>query len=502
VKRTIRNVEKRTARGSTAAAAGAVAILLGGSADALAGDAGAATGGKGSVSVVTLAGGPGGDAVALRLASKLASPYAAASHADSLLFLGAVGPAAVRSALMEAALKHKDRDTDFVARIRGAAQRAHADRALVVHTEKGKKNVVHVWMIDAKGSGPAEVEEDVHPASGSTEDETSAAWTAVEGSFPAAAEASSSPASSASAASPSSPSATATTPGAGAGASGSIGAGANGSARSGAPPTSAPSSPAEATSLAAAPADGVPPTTSSRDRSRAHALASLGLDVLGGSRHFSYVDRLTGTLRPYDLSSAPALEVSGDVYPLARTHVPVLAGLGLQAQYSHAFGLSSQDSSGTSVSTTWQAFEVGLRDRIALGDSVLLGIGGGYGDTSFSFSGAVTPIEQLPSVDYQYLRGGIDGRYALGAFSVRGAFGYRGVLSTGDFGKLFPRETVGGIDAGLGLAWMMAPGMELSLDASYVRFYYSLLPQPGDSYVAGGALDEMAALSLGFTYLL
>lgn len=479
----------RTRCGSSAAPAiGAALAIIGWSAIANADDASAKGGAKHGVTVVTLSQGPGSDAVASALVSKLPAPY---SQGDSASFRAAVGPGAVRTAFIEAAVKHKDKDADFVTRMRVTAKRVHVDRVLIVRTEKGKnKEGLHLWMIDAQGAGPAEFDEDVHVASSaSSDDEASAAWSAVESNFPGDVAGSgprpetSEPAS-ASTASASAPS---------------------GPAASAAPAAGAPSSveaSGTAGSAAAPRADSTPSAASSGDCTRAHNFASLGLDVVGGSRHFAYVDRRTVTLRPYDLFVAPAVQVSGDIYPLDKLRVPVLSGLGLQAAYSRAFGLSSQDTSGSSVGTSWQSYEFGLRDRIAIGDSFLLGVGGGYGDNNFSFDGAVTPTEQLPSVDYQYLRAGVDGRYSLGDLSVRAAFGYRGVLSTGQVGKLFPRASAGGIDASLGLSRMMAPGIELSLDVQYTRFYYSLLPQPGDSYVAGGALDEMACVSLGLTYLL
>ena len=183
--------------------------------------------------------------------------------------------------------------------------------------------------------------------------------------------------------------------------------------------------------------------------------------------------------------------------------VPVISGLGLEGSYSHAFGLSSQDTSGNSVGTSWQAYEFGVRDRISIGDSLLLGVGAGYGDNSFSFDNAVTATEQLPSVDYQYVRAGVDGRYSLGDLSVRAAFGYRGVLSTGQVGKLFSARERGrrrrlarsvAHDGPRHRAFARPAVRPLLLQPSP--------PQPGDAYVAGGALDEMASLSLGLTYLL
>ncbi len=446
-------------------------------------------GSRKNVAVVTLGDGPDGQAIVSGVVAKLSPPY---SEGDTQAFRGALGPAPVRSIGMEAAVKRKDRDADFVARVRAALHRAHADRAVVVHTEKVKnKEIVHLWMVDGQAAAPAgaEVDQDVHTAAGAgVDDQTGAVWSAVEGFLSGGSGPASAPApgpalgtgpAPASEAAPGA-SSSSSTPGGGGG--GSLGG--------------------AAASVEVSPAGAEAPSTTAPDRTRAGAFASAELDVVAGSRHFSYVDRLTGSLRPYDLFVAPALRIAADVYPLSKTRLPVVGGLGLAGEYSHAFALSSQDQTGASVGTSWQTFDIGVRDRIAIGPSVVVGVGGGFGDTTFSFDGAVTPTEVLPSVDYKYLRAGADGRYALGELSIRGGFGYRGVLSAGDYGKLFPHASVGGVDASLGIARALGTGLEISVDLEYARYFYSLLPKPGDAYVAGGALDEMASLSLGLAYLL
>ena len=73
---------------------------------------------------------------------------------------------------------------------------------------------------------------------------------------------------------------------------------------------------------------------------RANALASVGVAIEGASRDFSYVDRLTPTLRPYSLSAAPRVAISAEIYPAARTDTPVLKGLGATFDYALAFGLA------------------------------------------------------------------------------------------------------------------------------------------------------------------
>jgi hypothetical protein len=225
------------------------------------------------------------------------------------------------------------------------------------------------------------------------------------------------------------------------------------------------------------------------------------LAVDGGSRHFSYVDRLTATLRPYDLFAAPVPSLTAEFYPLARTRMVVLNGLGITGDYGHAVGLSSADAGGTRVVTSWHNFDVGLRERIDL-HQILLGVDLGFGAIDFHFDNPAGATAVLPSVSYRFLRFGLDLRAPFGAFSLFGGGSYLKVLSTGGEGDLFPRESVGGVDARLGGAYSFGQGFELSVGLGYTRFFYSMNPQPGDANVAGGALDEMARLSLGFAYLL
>jgi hypothetical protein len=238
-----------------------------------------------------------------------------------------------------------------------------------------------------------------------------------------------------------------------------------------------------------------------RGSSWAQAMAVLRASVEMGSRDFRYVDRLTPTLRSYSLFAAPLARVDGELYPLARSGLPVLEGLGVIADYAVAFALSSADASGASVGTSWSQLDVGARERIALGRAVLLGLHGGYGQILYSFDGSPDTTAQLPSAEYRFVRGGVDARVLFGALSLYADGSYLGVLSTGSVGTYFPRETVGGVEIRAGLAHGFGAGFQVSLEASYTRFFYTLNPAPGDAYVAGGALDQIASASLGLGYL-
>jgi hypothetical protein len=414
--------------------------------------------------VAVIGAGTDGDAIASVVASRLTSPV---MPADPDAFRAALGAATLRT--LAAATKRHDKDVELVARLRAAARTSHADRAVVIHVDKAKsRTLVHVWLVDAQGSGSALVDDDSHLGGGATlGDEADAAWNAVSGAFaPPPREPAAAPAAESAPVAPSGPALDV---------------------------SPRPSDADTGVSSAAPPRP--------RDHTRAASFAVLGAALQGGSRHFSYVDRLTPTLRPYDLFVAPLAAIGGEIYPFVSSSVPVVNGLGATASYARAFGLASEDSGGTRVSTSWQAFAVGLRERLPLGRTFILGVDAGYGDNNFAFDNPNPQAEQLPSVHYKFLRAGLDGRYVHGDLSVHGGASYLDVLSTGDFAALFPHASLGGVDASLGVSDQIAPAIELSLDLVYTRFFYDLSPVPGDAHVAGGALDQMATISLGIAYL-
>jgi len=420
----------------------------------------------------------GGDAEAVT--SALASHLPAPSYEvrDPHALRAALAAHGTRS--LAAGLGGRGRDATLVSHARAASSDVHVDYALLVDVHKGKrgKAQMHVWLVEAHGSGAAVDTEVPLAATASASDQADAAWQAVASSFPAESAA-------AATASPSSSPAPEPAPAP--------------AAESVPPPSS------ETTS-----AESVPPgaDTSTPSAAEGSASATVGrslllvrADLAAGSRHFSYTDRLTPSLRPYDLFAAPVVSIALEVYPLAGLRLPVLSGLGVVGDYGRAVGLGSADSGGTQVGTSWQFYDVGLHERLPIGARTLLGVGVAYGANDFDFD-QPSFAASLPTVDYGFLRASLDARVFFGSFSLLGGGGYLDVLTAGTISGVFPRESVGGMDAFLGGAYLLSPHLEVSARVAYTRFFYAFNPQPGDAHVAGGALDEMARVSLGLTYLL
>ncbi len=224
--------------------------------------------------------------------------------------------------------------------------------------------------------------------------------------------------------------------------------------------------------------------------------------VEGGARHFNYTQGLTTNLREYQLNGAPLFALQGAVYPGANTGLPVLRDVGVVAGYTQAFALQSASSDIGSTQTHWSRYYAGGRVRLRTGQGFapVLALTAAYGSESFEFT-AYDPSANFPSVAYRFVRMSADVRVPLGRVALFCNGGYLDVLSAGDVGSRFPKASVGGVQAELGAGFRIVPGLETRLSGSYRRFFYSMNPTPGDSFVAGGALDQFFGLQASLAYL-
>ena len=132
-------------------------------------------------------------------------------------------------------------------------------------------------------------------------------------------------------------------------------------------------------------------------------------------------------------------------------------------------------------------------------DAPLLGIEGTYGDWRFDFEGEGNIATEVPSVDYQYVRGGADLRVPFGAFHLLAGAGYVHVLSGGPFTDRFPHAKMMGVDARIGAAYSVVPWLQIKAMAEYERVASHLNPKLGEGTpaVAGGSLDQYFIANLG-----
>jgi hypothetical protein len=222
-----------------------------------------------------------------------------------------------------------------------------------------------------------------------------------------------------------------------------------------------------------------------------------------GARIFRYHDGLSANLRPYDLPASGNVAVAVEVYPFARLAVPVLRGVGFTGGFQYAPGLASQDSMGTSVSTTWLHVDGGLRLRLPFGerDAFILGLAGGVVKERFAF-GASGLSASLPNVDYLFGRVGADGRLRVGPVALLAGAAYLPAFASGDLADRFRKTWFAGVELSAGLAVPIGAHFELRAAGTYTRVFYAFKPEVGDAYVAGGALDHLIRAQVFATLVL
>ncbi|WP_437681275.1 hypothetical protein [Sorangium sp. So ce131] len=233
----------------------------------------------------------------------------------------------------------------------------------------------------------------------------------------------------------------------------------------------------------------------------ASALFSVELGVEFVGRWFDYSDPVTLNLRPYNVFGQPALSISGEIYPLASTDIPVLKGLGLTAGYTLALGLNSAVEGSDPIPTTYQRINVGLRERIALGEKSVLGISAGLRLLTFNIDADGGLASTVPNVSYTLIRGGLDARVPAGPVALAFGADYLMPLSSGDVYDRFEGASVQGIGATAGVIVPIASGIEGRLILDYARFFSSFSPAVGDEYVAGGATDQYLGIRLAGAYV-
>lgn len=253
-----------------------------------------------------------------------------------------------------------------------------------------------------------------------------------------------------------------------------------------------------------------PPARPPSEVGAAIIVASLGVAVRG--RWFSYSDDAGGSLVPYSTFGAPGPTLSVEVYPAAGARIPIISDLGVTLAYTRAFALKGSPAALAGTGTSWDSLRAGLRYRLRvddlpfqerpekIADSTIFGLAGGVGFERFAFDAADSISKEAPDASYLYLHVGLDGRFPISRAAVMVHASWLGVLSSGAVYGRFRDPSLGGFEAGGGLAVKLASGFEIRLTADYTRWFATFAPKFADPYIAGGAVDEMLALQLGLAY--
>ncbi len=208
------------------------------------------------------------------------------------------------------------------------------------------------------------------------------------------------------------------------------------------------------------------------------------------SRNFRYTDDLFDALRSYKLGAAPAFFIRGRWYPAAHFSGGIPAHIGLTGGYEQGVFLKSKVSGGEELTTKMSEWYAGLRYRLPI-ERHELGFQGTYGKHKFDVEDdPAAPL--VPDVEYAYIRLGVDGRVRVDQILLGAHLGYRMLLDTGELqsSAWFPNASGGGVDAGLLAGYEVVTGVSLVAGFDFRRYFLTFDPEPGDPFIAGGAVDE------------
>ncbi len=279
-----------------------------------------------------------------------------------------------------------------------------------------------------------------------------------------------------------------------------------------------PAAPVKAPEPAPAPAPAATPEASQGadtssappDSTAGHPRGSVGRELFevevgaeGSGRQFSYNQNISGNLRSFSAFPVALVAINAEGYPFGDS-AGFLRDLGLVGSLSRSLFLTSSVEGASPIDTTESSYFAGLRYRIhpTSDPNLIVAISDGFASQGVGF-GSTTAVlaSQVPAVSCTGNRLAVDARVPAGRLSLRAGFGWRAILDTGIVGQRFMGTTAGGIDADLGFAYELSRGWEVRAIADYERYFYAFKPVPGNSYIAGGALDQFYGGRLALAYV-
>lgn len=261
--------------------------------------------------------------------------------------------------------------------------------------------------------------------------------------------------------------------------------------------------PVEPVAAATDPRPRAPADPPSAERSLDDAADAIELAVGGGvvGRAQSFTDDLFDRIGAYRLDAAPFLAVRGRWLPLRHASSDPWLGVGVQASAWTAVGLATETTGADeaqSLETTLHEVTIGLFYRMPIVDPIVIEPSVDYAESTFLLSapGPAGPDgspEAVPDVVYRQIRPRVAAEVALPlSFAVRAEVAWLAVLSAGrlDDADWFPRSSTNGVELVLAASWRFDRWFGARVYVAHARYVSTLSPEPGDSRVAGGALDE------------
>lgn len=231
---------------------------------------------------------------------------------------------------------------------------------------------------------------------------------------------------------------------------------------------------------------------------------NAGLSLLW--RTLSYTDALSGQV-PYKSGPFSVMHTSVIWYPGAHLEHGLLRYLGLAASFDCGLGMKSTDLSGAAdFPTKYLAYSAGLHALIPTNRSESFSLGPQivYGGSNFKVGddASLQARSEIPASTYQMIAAGLVAQLRLDRVLARAQLSYLGMLDTGGFKGLYPNSSANGLRMGVNIGYAFAEHWDINAGLDYTRVGFSLKPEPGDPWIAGGALDQYVSALLNLRFFI
>lgn len=233
-------------------------------------------------------------------------------------------------------------------------------------------------------------------------------------------------------------------------------------------------------------------------RERKDELLRVSLGLGSPYRALAYNDPLTTSLGNYRLSGTPMAELNAAFHPARLYTDDWMSWIALEVRARLAAASSTTDRGGNVFNSDYNAYHVGLRGRIPVGEHHVSAFWG-YAASHFAIAPEVTGlVSPTPSVDYRMVRPGVGAEFAIDDALRVGIDGaWLLIVSAGEIARWFPHSTAGGLELSAFATYHITSSLYMRADATYQRAYFDFHSKPEDSRIAGGATDQYIAMSVG-----
>ncbi|MEO8901986.1 MAG: hypothetical protein ABI488_08970 [Polyangiaceae bacterium] len=209
----------------------------------------------------------------------------------------------------------------------------------------------------------------------------------------------------------------------------------------------------------------------------------------------------------YKLPLGPAVFINGTLYPLAFGSRGPGGNFGITGGYELNIATKSVYNEGLAneghLTTKANQYFVGLKGRIPVGEHQF-GIVAAYGVHVFNLLGDENK-PTVPDVWYKFIKLSAEGRFRFDALTIGFHVGTRLVSNTGGLQRdWFPHVKTQVLEAGVQAGYSLHKNLDLIFGLDLTRYAFNFNPVPAMSSpystIAGGAVDQYVAASLGLRY--